>query len=202
MALIQLVFSASLQNLSGRPKAGSCAAMRRHRSQPPPLLEVGAVGGGAVLGAEGRVLHAAAGGEEQQVVLRQVQGLLPVRGGEADLPGGLFSAGDLEAHVHDLCAVVELHPGLLQVLDHGQNHGLILVVAREAQGAEIRQAADVMNVAAEVELHLQGAVPILKGEHGAPIEPEIRIQHRVAEEVRDGAVVERLVRGEEQAQDL
>lgn len=46
MALIQLLNSGWEQNLSGRPKAGSRAAMRRHMSQPPPGFSSGRKGAG------------------------------------------------------------------------------------------------------------------------------------------------------------
>ena len=41
VALIHLVASGSEQNVSGCPKLGSCLAMRRHMSQPPPGLRSG-----------------------------------------------------------------------------------------------------------------------------------------------------------------
>ena len=97
---------------------------------------------------------------------------------------------------------MELRAGLLQIGDHRQNHGFILVVAREAQGAEVGQAADMMDIAADIELHLQRTVPVFKGEHRAPVEPEVGVQDLVAEKVGDGAVVELLVGGKEQAHDL
>ena len=52
-------------------------------------------------------------------------------------------------------------PGLLQVLLHGQDQGLVLVVPGKFQGAEVGESRDVVNEALEVELHLQGAVPVL-----------------------------------------
>ena len=97
---------------------------------------------------------------------------------------------------------MELHPRLLQIGHHGQDHGLVLVVPGEAQGAEVGQAADVVDIAADVEFHLQGGVPVLKSEHGPPVEPEVGGEHLGAEEVGDGPVVELLVGGEEQPHDL
>ena len=55
-----------------------------------------------------------------------------------------------------------------------------------------------MDEALDVELHLQRAMPVLEGEHGAPVQPEVRVQHFVIEEIGDGAVVQLFVRGEEE----
>ena len=90
----------------------------------------------------------------------------------------------------------------LEVAGHRQDDGFILVVAREAQRLEVRQAADVMDVALDVELHLQRAVPVLKGEHRAPVHPEVGIQHLIVKEVGDLLVVQLLIRGHEQVHDL
>ena len=54
----------------------------------------------------------------------------------------------------------------------------------------------------EVELHLEGAVPVLKGEHGAPVEPEIGVEHLIVKIVGDFFVLKLLVGGEEQLHDL
>ena len=62
-----------------------------------------------------------------------------------------------------------------QVTHHRQDHGFILVILGKPQGLEIGQAADMMDEALDVQLHLQGAVPVFKGEHGAPVEPEITV---------------------------
>ena len=97
---------------------------------------------------------------------------------------------------------MELDAVLLQILDHGQDHGLILVVPGEAQGLKVRQAADVVDEALDIPLHLQGAVPVLKSKHGAPVEPEVGVEHLAVEVVGDALVVQVLVRGEEQAHDL
>ena len=165
-------------------------------------LQLRPEGGGGILGTQGGILHAAAGGEEHQVVFRQVNVLLrPVP--QQHQAAGLLAAGpEVELHVHHPGVEVELDAVRLQVLEHGQDHGLILVVAGEAQGGEVGQAPHVVDEALEVELHLQGGVPVLKGEHGAPVEPEVGLQHRTAEHVRDGPVVQGLVGGEEQLHDL
>ena len=165
-------------------------------------LQLRRVGRGRLLRTEGGILHAAAGGNEEQVVLRQFDSPLSIGRAENNLPRDLPAAADVETHVHDLRIVMELRAGFFQIGDHRQNHGFILVVAREAQGAEVGQAADMMDIAADIELHLQRTVPVFKGEHRAPVEPEVGVQDLVAEKVGDGAVVELLVGGKEQAHDL
>ena len=54
----------------------------------------------------------------------------------------------------------------------------------------------------EVEFHLQGAVPVLESEHGAPVQPEGGVEHLVVEHILDGLVVQVLVGGHEQLDDL
>ena len=91
---------------------------------------------------------------------------------------------------------------VLQVGHHGQDDGLILVVAGKAEGGKVGQAADVVDKALEVELHLEGAVPVLKGEHGPPVEPEVGAKHLVIEVIGDLLVLQRLVGREEELHDL
>ncbi len=114
----------------------------------------------------------------------------------------LAAALAVELHVRHLHAEVELHAEALKVLDHRQDHGLILVVLRKAQRREIGKSADVVDIALDIELHLQRAVPVLKGEHRAPVEPEVGIEHLVVEEVGDALVLQVLVGGEEELHDL
>ena len=90
----------------------------------------------------------------------------------------------------------------LQIPYHGQDHGLVLVIAGEAQRFEIRQTAHMVDEALDVPLHLQSTVPILEGKHGAPVEPEVGVQHFVIEVVGDAFVVQFLIRGKEQAHNL
>ena len=59
-----------------------------------------------------------------------------------------------------------------------------------------------MDKALEVQFHLQGAVPGLKGEHGAPVQPEGGTEYFVIEDIFDLLVVEVLIPGEEQLHDL
>ena len=165
-------------------------------------LDGGVETGCLVLGTHGAALDAAAVGDEQQIVLGQVDvgHLACVLHG--DRACHLAAALNVELDVRDLGVVVELHAKALQVLDHGQDDGLILVVAGEAQGGKVRQAADVVDIALDIQLHFQCTVPVLKGEHGAPVQPEVGIQHLIVKEVGDLLVLQLFVRGEEQLHDL
>ena len=166
------------------------------------FLQLGVEGRRLILAAHRGILHAAAVGDEHQIVFGQgnMIGLAVLKDLNA---GGLLAAGlAVEDHVRDLNAEVELHVVALEVLDHRQDHGLILVVLREAQRLEVGQTADVVDIALDIELHLQSAVPVFKGEHRAPVEPEVRIQDFVVEEVGNALVLKLLVRGEEQLHDL
>ena len=157
---------------------------------------------GLVLSADGAALHAAAVGDEEQVVLGEVDGpalTLVIHGHAAGL---LFAALDPELDIGDLGLVLEVHAVILQVGDHGQDDGLVLVVAGKAQGGEIGQTADVVDIALEVELHLQRAVPVLKGEHGAPVHPEVGGEHLIVKDIGDLFILQLLVRGEEELHDL
>ena len=91
---------------------------------------------------------------------------------------------------------------VLQVSDHGQDDGLVLVVAGKTQGGEIRQTADMVDIALEIELHFQSTVPVFKGKHSAPVQPEVGVQHLIVKEVGDLLILQLLVRGKEQLHDL
>ena len=166
------------------------------------LLDLGVVGRGGVLAAHRGIFHAAAVGDEYEVIFGQVDAApFPVFD-DVDALGDLAVALAVKLHVRHLHAEVELHAEALKVLDHRQDHGLILVVLREAQRREVGQSADVVDIALDIELHLQRAVPVLKGEHRAPVEPEVGVEHLVVEEVGDTLVLQVLVGGEEELHDL
>ena len=69
--------------------------------------------------------------------------------------------------------VLDLHAMILKIFYQRQDHALVLVVFGETQGAEIRQAVNMMHIAAKITLHFQSARPALESEHRLPIEPEI-----------------------------
>ena len=56
--------------------------------------------------------------------------------------------------------VMELNAVDLQIPYHGQDHGLVLVIAGEAQRFEIRQTAHMVDEALDVPLHLQSWMSI------------------------------------------
>ena len=59
-----------------------------------------------------------------------------------------------------------------------------------------------MDKALEIELHLQSAVPVLKGKHGPPVKPEGGGEHFVIKYILNGLVVECLIRGHKELDDL
>ena len=158
---------------------------------------------GLVLRADGAALHAAAVRDEDEVVFREVDGLLLAVADDVDALSQLvLGVRAVELDVCDLHAVVELDVVALEVLDHREDHGLVLVILREAQRREIGQAADVGDIALEIELHFQSTVPVFKGKHGAPVQPEVGVQHFIIKEIGDLLVLQLLVGGEEELHDL
>ncbi len=91
---------------------------------------------------------------------------------------------------------------LLQLMHHREDHGLILIVSRVAQSRIMGQAGDMLDVALDIELHLQRAVPVFKGEHRAPVEPEVGRENLVVEEIGDALILKLLIGRKEQAHDL
>ena len=59
-----------------------------------------------------------------------------------------------------------------------------------------------MDKSLEIQLHLQGAVPGLKSEHGAPVQPEGGTEDFVIEHILNRLVIQIFVTGEEQLHDL
>ena len=114
----------------------------------------------------------------------------------------MLGVGAVELHIGHLHTEVDLHAEALQILHHGQYHGLILVVLGEAQSREVGQTADVVDIPLDIQLHLQGAVPVLEGEHGPPVQPEVGVEHLIVEEIGDALVLQILIGGEEQLHDL
>ena len=145
------------------------------RDAPPHIpaaafLDFRAKIGGHILAAHGGVLNAAAIGDENKIVIRQHDEILLVVAQHFDGSGVLAAIRfDVKFHIDHFRAVMELHIMAFQVTHHGQDHGFILIILGKAQGLEIGQAADMVNEAFNVQLHFQGAVPVFKGEHGAPV---------------------------------
>ena len=147
-------------------------------------------------------LRAASVGHEHQILFRQkdprFRSVHPAFDGGSDL----FPFPVLKEHVGHLRAEPEIHPRVLQISLHGQDQGFVLVIPGEFQGAEIRQAADMMEEPLKIQLHLQRAVPVFKGEHGPPVQPEGGIEHLLIEYVFDGLVVQILVPCHKKLHDL
>lgn len=113
-------------------------------------------------------------------------------------PGRLLAAGlDVEIDVGDLDAVAKSHTAILQPFDQRQDHRFILVVAVELERGKIRQTADMVDEAMQIELHLERGMPFLEGEHGAPVEPEVAPEEIIAEDFVDPLVLHLLPRREE-----
>ncbi len=112
--------------------------------------------------------------------------------------GHLSAVFNLEADIHYLGVEMELAAVAFQIFHHRQDHGLILVVLGKTQGAQIGQAVDVVDEALHIQLHFQGAVAIVEGEHGAPVGPEIGFEDLVVEDIGDPLIRQIFVGGEEQ----
>ena len=170
-------------------------------------IVLGQVDGGFItlvvhVDAHGKLL----GGRAGRVALEEAGGGLNLLDGVLAYAGvlalGAGSPANREFHVLDLGVVAEFDAVRFQILDHRQNHRLVLVVAGETQRGKVRQASDVMNVALDVQLHFQRGVPVFEGEHGAPVQPEVGVQHLIIEEIGDRLVIQVFVRGEEQLHDF
>ena len=59
-----------------------------------------------------------------------------------------------------------------------------------------------VDIALQIQLHFQRAVPVFKGEHGAPVQPEVAVEHLVVKDIGDTLVLQLLIGGEEQLHDL
>ena len=100
---------------------------------------------------------AAAVGDEHKVILNEVYGLLPAVLDINYFLCNLFVALIFDDNVLDVHAVLNAHAVSLEIFYKRQNHALILIILCETQSAEIGQSVDVMDIAAEVALHLQCA---------------------------------------------
>ena len=118
-------------------------------------------------------IGAAAVGNEDEIILDQVDGLLLTVFYIDDLLCDLLITFGLYNDIFYIHTVLDLHAMILKIFYQRQDHALVLVVFGETQGAEIRQAVNMMHIAAKITLHFQSARPALESEHRLPIEPEI-----------------------------
>ena len=116
--------------------------------------------------------------------------------------GDLFAILEIKDHVCDLGIKLEVNTCILQIFFHRKDQGFILIVLGELQGTEIRKSCNVMDETLEVKLHLQSTVPVLKCEHGPPVQPEGGIKHFIIENILDGFVVKILILCHKQLHDL
>ena len=84
---------------------------------------------------------------------------------------------------------MEFHAKAFEIFYHRKNHGFILIVLGKAQCRKVGQTADMMDIALDIQLHFQRAVPVFKSEHGAPVQPKVGIQHFVIEHIGNALVV-------------
>ena len=114
-------------------------------------------------------LGTASVGNEYQVVLGEDNALLYAFYLALNSLCHLFAIIDIKNNICDFGVELEVHTCCLQILLHGKDQRLVLVVLGELQGTEVRQPGNMMDESLEVKLHFQCAVPVLESEHGSPI---------------------------------
>ena len=137
---------------------------------------------------------AAAVGDEHQIIFNEVNGLLLAVLDIDDLLCDLLIALIFNNDVLDIHAVLDLYAVRLQIFHQRQDHALVLVVFGKAQGTEIGQPVDVMDIPAQIPLHLQRAGPALEREHRLPVEPEVGAPEGVRQDLGDFLVLQVLLR--------
>ena len=156
--------------------------------------QVGRMGLIAVAGGVG----AAAVGDEHQIVLDEVDGLLRTVLDINDLLGNPPVALGFDDDILHIHAVLDAHTVRFKILDERQDHALVLIVFGEAKGAEIGQAVDMVNIAAEIALHFKRTGPALEGKHGLPVKPEVRAPEGIGQHIGYLLVLQILFRRQEQ----
>ncbi len=182
--------SGRVQNLSGLPNEGSWAAIFRQRCPAAAVVDDGVEFRGRVMIAPLGVLHQGAIGYEDQVVFGKINAAQLSVLNPFDAACDLVIGCNIECDIHHLRVELNLDALLTKPCDQRQHERLVLVVLSELQCAEVRQAVDVVNETLNVELHLQGAVPLLEGKHRSPVEPEVGVEEILAEDFVDSLFVE------------
>lgn len=141
-------------------------------------------------------------GADNEIVLGEVDDLLNAALSVLYLLCDLLLGGAVADDVGNGRIIEDLAAVVGYVLAHGQDHGLILVIACETQCAQIGQTVDVMDVALQVQLHLECGVPFLECEHRLPVGPEVRCIELIIEHIVDLLILEGLVGGHEQLEEL
>ena len=107
-----------------------------------------------------------------------------------DCRSNLLAILEIKDNVSNFSIKLEVNASIFQIFLHRQDQGIILVVFCEFKCTEIRKACDVMNETLEVQLHLQGTVPVFECKHGSPVQPEGGIEYFIIENIFDGLIVE------------
>ena len=144
----------------------------------------------------------AAVGADDKIILGQVDDLLYAALSVLDLLCDLLLGGAVADDVGNGRVIKDLAAVIGDVLAHWQDHGFILIIASEAQCAQIGQTVDVVDVALQIQLHLKCGMPFFKCEHGLPVGPEVRCIELIVEHIVDLLILEGLVGGHEQLQQL
>ena len=130
-------------------------------------------------------IRAAAVGDEYQVILDEVEGLLLAVLDVDDLLCDLLSADVLNYDVLNVHTVFNAHAVGFQILYQRHDKALVLVELRESQCAEIREPVYVVDETAEVALHFKRTGPALECEHCLPVEPEVRAPEGIRQHLGD-----------------
>ena len=101
------------------------------------------------------IFRAAAVGHEDKIVFRQRNRSFLSFPDTDDPAGYLLLSGDFKFNIGHARIIFKLHVMLFQIFYHRQNQGFVLIVLREFQRGKIRQAADVMDEALDIQLHFQ-----------------------------------------------
>ena len=149
-----------------------------------------------VLASDGCIFHASAVCDEYKIIFCQRDEFLLAVSCHFDGRCSLLLSLNIELDVINLYAVFEADAKALQILDHRENHGFILVITGEAKRREIRKSSDMMYVSLQITLHLQCGVPVLKCKHRAPVHPEVGVKNLFVEDLIDSLIVQILIRGQ------
>ena len=112
--------------------------------------------------------------DEDKVILDEVYCLLLAVADVDYLLCDYLAALVCNDDIFNVHAVLDAHAVRLKVFDKRQYKALVLIVLSKAQCAEIGKSVDMVNIAAEIALHLKRARITLESEHRLPVEPEIR----------------------------
>ena len=157
---------------------------------------------GFVLSANGRVFHVTSVCDKQIIIFSQIQKILMTIREKLHTFCNLLSVMNIKTNIHDLRIEMELYALSFQILNHGKDHGFILVILGKAQCTQIRQSVNVVNETLHVPLHFKGTVAVVEGKHGTPVGPEIAAQHFIIQNIRDSLLLQHFIRSENQAGEL